>query len=238
MFEPIISETSPQWWAMLICILVALAMGLVFAILYAKLKQNDNYFKDMPITFTLFPFIVATLVVSIMLLTGSFDLADPVYSRLFRAAGALVACFLFLRFRSFPRSFEDLTYIFSLIGCGLLAGMGYLILAGIFYAVLILVFVIFRLSGFPRISSRRLNVKITVPEDLNYEEIFDEVMKKYTVHYDLTRIKSSDMGTLFILNYELNLAKDVSLKEFLDEIRKRNGNLDITVAKKKFASEE
>ena len=71
-----------------------------------------------------------------------------------------------------------------------------------------------------------------------YEEIFDEVMKKYTVHYDLTRIKSSDMGTLFILNYELNLAKDVSLKEFLDEIRKRNGNLDITVAKKKFASEE
>lgn len=239
MFDSIISETAPQWWAMLISIAVALLMGIVFAILYAKLKEHDSYYKDMPISFALFPFIVAVLVIGITLLTISFGgSGDLTTSRLLRAGGALLGCFLVLRFRSFPRSFEDLTYLFSLVGCGLLVGLGYLAFSGILYAVLIAMFIIFRLVGFPQISARRLNLKITIPEDLNYEGVFEETMKKYTVHYDLTKIKSSDMGTLFILNYEVTLAKNASLKDFIDEIRQKNSNLDIAVSKKKFISEE
>lgn len=239
MFESIISDSSIQWWAVLICLVVALAMGLIFAILYAKLKQNDGYYKDMPICYALFPFIVTALIISITAIAISYSgSSDSTTARYLRAGGALLGCFLLLRFRSFPRNFEDLTYLFCLVGCGLLTGLGYLGYAAIFYGVIIIMFVVFHLTGFPAISSSRLNVKVTIPEDLNYEDAFDEIMKKYTTHYSLTKIKSSDMGTLFIINFEVTMKKEVSTKLFIDELRQRNGNLDIAVTKKKFMSEE
>lgn len=239
MFDTIIPDSSIEWWAILICLFAALAMGIIFALLYVKLKSNDGYFKDMPISFALFPFIIAGMTLAITFITALYTAdADNVTSRYIRAGATLVGCFLILRFRSFPRNFEDLTYLFALVGCGLLCGMGYLTFAAIIFLVLIAVFFIFHLTGFPRVSPLKLNMKVTIPEDLNYEDVFEEVMNKYTTYHHLTKIKSSDMGTLFILNFEINLKKDTSIKEFIDQVRQRNGNLDVAVTKKKFMIDE
>ena len=94
--------------------------------------------------------------------------------------------------------------------------------------------IILRLINYPFISPRQFKLKVTIPEDLNYEHVFDDVFEKYLEVANLGKIRTSDLGTMFTLNYEIIFKKGASQKEFIDALRERNGNLNIQLTSKKF----
>jgi len=71
-------------------------------------------------------------------------------------------------------------------------------------------------------------LRITIPESLDYDGLFDDLFEKYTKSCVLERVKTSNMGTLYELTYRVTLPDDHAPKAFLDELRCRNGNLNIT----------
>ena len=236
LFESIIKETATEAQA-IILLLVVIDMGVVFSVIYCLIKQKDGYFKDMPITLAVFPLIVCSLTLAISALTYSYT-GDIATVRFGRLSVALVTAFVMLKFRSQQRTTEDLTYLFGITGCALVVGMGYLwfglLIFGLFAGLVVILYV----TGFPLLSKRNLNLKVTIPEDLNYEHAFDDIFEKYTKKHNLTKVKTSDMGTMFVLNYEVILKSNVSNKEFIDEIRQRNGNLNVVLTVKKYTTIE
>ena len=234
LFESIIKQTATPAQAILL-LLVSVAIGVVFGLVYCLLKQRDGYFKDMPITLAVFPFIVCSLTLAISALTYAYT-GDITTVRFGRLSVALVTAFAMLKFRSQQRTTEDLTYLFGVTGAALIIGMGYLWFGLFIFGVLTLLVSILYKLGFPLLSKRNLNLKVTIPEDLNYEHVFDDIFEKYTKYNHLTKVKTSDMGTMFVLNFEIILKRGVSSKEFIDEIRQRNGNLNVILTVKKYTS--
>ena len=236
LFESIIKETATEAQA-IILLLIVMALGVGFSVIYCLIKQKDGYFKDMPITLAIFPLIVCSLTLAISALTYSYT-GDIATVRFGRLSVALVTAFVMLKFRSQQRTTEDLTYLFGVTGCALVIGMGYLWFGLLIFALFAGLVVILYVTGFPLLSKRNLNLKVTIPEDLNYEHAFDDIFEKYTKKHNLTKVKTSDMGTMFVLNYEVILKSNVSNKEFIDEIRQRNGNLNVVLTVKKYTTIE
>ena len=236
LFESIINQTPTAVQA-IILLLVTVAMGVIFGMIYCLLKQRDGYFKDMPITLAVFPVIVTALTLAISALTYSYT-GDIATVRFGRLSVALVTGFAMLKFRSQQRTTEDLTYLFGITGSALVIGMGYLWFGLLIYAIITIMVVVLYKCGYPLLSKRNLNLKVTIPEDLNYEHAFDDIFEKYTKYHNLTKVKTSDMGTMFVLNYEIILKSNVSNKEFIDEIRQRNGNLNVVLTVKKYTTIE
>ena len=132
-----------------------------------------------------------------------------------------------VRFRSAPGDPKDIVYVFMALAGGFACGRGY-VTYGIFFIILICVFMILlsRLGyGKKRMNVRKLRIKI--PENLNYTDAFDDILKKYTKNFELEKIKTIDLGALFELTYHVTLSTDINEKEFIDELRCRNGNLTI-----------
>ena len=122
LFESIINQTPTAVQA-IILLLVTVAMGVIFGMIYCLLKQRDGYFKDMPITLAVFPVIVTALTLAISALTYSYT-GDIATVRFGRLSVALVTGFAMLKFRSQQRTTEDLTYLFGITGSALVIGMG------------------------------------------------------------------------------------------------------------------
>ena len=236
LFESIINQTATPGQAILL-LLVSVAIGVVFGLVYCLLKQKDGYFKDVPITLAVFPFIVCELTLAISALTYAYT-GDIATVRFGRLSVALVTAFAMLKFRSQQRTTEDLTYLFGITGAALIIGMGYLWFGLLIFGILTVLIIALYKLGYPLLSKRNLNLKVTIPEDLNYEHVFDDIFKKYTKYNHLTKVKTSDMGTMFVLNFEIILKPDVSTKEFIDEIRERNGNLNVVLTVKKYTTIE
>ena len=236
LFESIINQTATPGQAILL-LLVSVAIGVVFGLVYCLLKQKDGYFKDVPITLAVFPFIVCGLTLAISALTYAYT-GDIATVRFGRLSVALVTAFAMLKFRSQQRTTEDLTYLFGITGAALIIGMGYLWFGLLIFGILTVLIIALYKLGYPLLSKRNLNLKVTIPEDLNYEHVFDDIFKKYTKYNQLTKVKTSDMGTMFVLNFEIILKPDVSTKEFIDEIRERNGNLNVVLTVKKYTTIE
>jgi hypothetical protein len=110
---------------------------------------------------------------------------------------------------------------------GLSIGLGYLTLGILIAVVLGIVIVVIGKSGFGVSKQKEKRLKIIIPEDMNYQGAFDDLFVKYTSFNELQKVKTTNMGTLFELNYDVIIKKDVSEKEFIDGIRCRNGNLNI-----------
>ena len=236
LFESIFNQTATPAQAIFLLI-VTVIIGLVFGVVYCVVKQKDGYFKDMPITLAVFPLIVCGLTLAISTITYSYtgDITTVRYGRL---SVALVTGFAMLKFRSQQRTTEDLTYLFGVTGCALILGMGYLYFGLVMFVFLTVLVIALYVLGFPVLSKRNLNLKVTIPEDLNYENAFDDIFEKYTKKHNLTKVKTSDMGTMFVLSYEIILKSKVSNKDFIDEIRQRNGNLNVVLTVKKYTTIE
>ena len=237
-FDPIFDLSNPDVFLLILALLAAIGFGVGFAILYVIFKRDDGYYKDTPITYSLFPLIVAGLSIVVSVITNAFAAnitsATSVEARIARAAVALVSALVIIKFRSEQRTPEDLTYIFFLTGIGMLCGIGFLGFAVILFAAVVLVFVLLHVFKFPRASFRKMSLKITIPEDFCYENAFDDILNEYCTSFVMHKIKSSDMGTLFILSFDVTLKKGVSTKDMLDKIREKNGNLDISLTMKRF----
>lgn len=194
-----------------LCTIVALILGFIIACVY---MYKNNYSKNFVVTIVILPVIIQAL---IMLVNGNLG-----------TGVAVLGAFSLIRFRSAPGSAKDITSIFFSMAVGIAVGMGYLVYAAVFTAVVSLVLVILSTVSFGETNYAMKNLKITIPENLDYTEIFDEIFRKYTKKTELHTVRTTNLGSLYELQYTIQL-KDVSKeKEFIDELRCRNGNLNIS----------
>jgi len=145
-------------------------------------------------------------------------------------AFSIAGAFSIIRFRSTQGNPKDLAFIFLTLAIGLACGKGYILAALILVALVCLVMIALSLIGFATPRAVKKLLKITIPENLSYEGVFDEIFSKYLVKSSLVKVKSTNYGTMFDLSYEIAFKKDVSHKEFIDDLRTLNGNLNISIS--------
>lgn len=207
----------------MLCLGFSLVLGLIMAGTY---MYRSRYTKSFVVTLALLPAVVCIV---IMLVNGNVGTGVAV-------AGA----FSLVRFRSVPGSAKEICMLFLAMGAGLISGMGYLGFAILFTAVMCIMFMLYnRLDlGSGKNSNTYKTFVITIPEDLDYSNVFDDIFDKYTTSSDLTRVKTTDMGSMFRLTYNVKLKDSIKEKEMIDMIRCRNGNLEITVSKQETTTSE
>lgn len=232
LFKTIIDQNSGVW-PVLLCLILTLILSVGFGIAFSLIKRNEGFPKDLPFTYAILPVVICGITLAITLIVRDQSVSETT-SRYERVLVALLAALVMIRFRSSQRTTEELTYIFFLVVIGLLIGMGYIGFGLILYFIVFLLLIGLYFFKYPILSKHNLNLKITIPEDLNYEDAFIDIFNEYTKYYQLTKIKTSDMGTMFVLNYEVVMKKDKNTKEFIDLLRQRNGNLNIVMTMKKY----
>lgn len=144
-------------------------------------------------------------------------------ARAFSLAGA----FSLVRFRSAPGDPKDIAYVFFAMAVGLACGAGYLAYGAMFTLILCIFMIILNRMDFGSKKTQEKQLRITIPENLDYQGAFDDLLEQYTQKYTLTRVKTADLGTLYELSYVICAKNDINEKEFIDALRCRNGNLNI-----------
>lgn len=200
----------------ILCLGVSLIIGLIIAV--ACMWKNQHT-KSFILTVALLPAVVCVV---IMMVNGNIG-----------AGVAVAGAFSLVRFRSAPGSAKEIVTIFLAMGAGLIAGMGYLGFSLLFTVIMSLVFAIYSFAAYnaSAIDSGNRTVRITIPEDLDYTGVFSDIFAEYTKKADLTKVKTTNMGSMFRLTYTLTLRDTAKEKQMIDKIRERNGNLEITVSK-------
>lgn len=195
---------------------VSLGLGGIIAFTYYKTQGEECYQRSLAITLCMLPIILAVIILFI----GSN------IARAFSLAGTLSI----IRFRSAPGDAKDIGFIFFDIAAGLSAGVGLYGYGAVFVIVLcIAIILIEKFKAFEKKTTNK-TLKILIPEDLNYEGAFDEVLNSYTKKHSLAKIKTTDLGSLFELCYNVVMKDNINEQEFLNELRCRNGNLSIILS--------
>ncbi|MGM9971424.1 MAG: DUF4956 domain-containing protein [Anaeroplasmataceae bacterium] len=221
----------------IICLALTIIMAVLFGVVFCLVKRHDGYAKDIPLTYAILPVVICAITLAITMIVYKENLNET-SSRYERVLVALLAGLIMIRFRSSQRTTEELTYIFFLTVIGIIIGMGYIYFGILTYLLVLVLFILLYYLKYPIMSKRNLNIKVTIPEDLNYEHAFDDIFLAYTKHHQLTKVKTSDMGTMFVLNYEVVMKDGKSTKDFIDLIRQRNGNLNVVLTVKKYTQIE
>lgn len=200
----------------LLCIGCALVIGLILAFSY---MYRSRYTKSFILTLALLPAVVCVV---IMMVNGNVG-----------AGVAVAGAFSLVRFRSVPGTAREITMLFIAMGSGLIAGMGYLGFALLFTIIMCVLSVIYnRLDfGAKKNAAMYKTLNITIPEDLDYTGVFEDILNEYTTSSELVRVKTTNMGSMFRLTYNLTLKDATKEKDMIDKLRCRNGNLEITVSK-------
>lgn len=207
----------------LLCVASALVVGLLLAACY---MYRTRYTRSFVATLALLPAIVCVV---IMMVNGNVG-----------AGVAVAGAFSLVRFRSVPGTAKEIGAIFLAMGTGLIIGMGYIAYAFLFAAVLGAVTMLYNHIDFGAGKKAALyrTLHITIPEDLDYTGVFDELLREYTAACELTQVKTTNMGSLFRLTYNITLRNASMEKELIDKLRCRNGNLEITVSKQETITAE
>lgn len=199
----------------LICIGVSIILGIIIAATY---MYRTRYSKSFVVTLAILPAVVCVV---IMMVNGNVG-----------AGVAVAGAFSLVRFRSAPGTAKEIGTIFLAMGAGLIAGMGYLAFAALFTLIICAVLAIcnrFDL-GTSGNSAKYKVLNVTIPESLNYSGVFESVFEKYASSATLSRVKTTNMGSMFRLTYNITMKKGASEKEMIDALRERNGNLEISLA--------
>lgn len=213
-FSSIISDGTFSTGDLLISIISALVSGLIIAGIY---MVHNDYSKSFVVTLALIPSIVGLIII---LVNGNIGTGVAV-------AGA----FSLVRFRSAPGRGEEITSIFLAMAVGLAAGMGYIGIAICFTILISLMILILNITSFGGKKLNEQELKILVPENLDYEGKFNDIFEKYLDHYQIEQVKTAEMGTLYKIEIRVAVKKDVSVKKMIDELRTRNGNLEISIGR-------
>jgi len=193
-----------------VCLIAALVVGFAIALCY---MFKNRYTSSIVVALIIIPAAVSLL---IMLIRNSIG-----------GGIAVAGTFSLVRFRSAQGSAKEIGFIFLSTACGIAIGAGYIGVALIFCLIMIILSVILTLCGFGNIKSGTRMLRVTIPESIDYTDVFDTVFEKYTSSVELVKVRTTNMGSLFRLTYRLELKDASKEKEFIDEIRVRNGNLDI-----------
>ena len=204
----------------LLCVGVALVLGVFLAVVYAV---KSRYTKSFLITLGILPAVVCIV---IMMVNGNVG-----------AGVAVAGAFSLVRFRSAAGTAKEIAVIFLAMAAGLVCGMGYLAYAALFTLIIGVIFLALQFIKIPQSKSvlKQKTLRITIPEDLDYTSIFNDIFDKYTTEYKLTNVKTSNMGSLFKLTYHLTEKDITKEKEMIDELRIRNGNLEISISEQEEA---
>lgn len=192
---------------------ISIVLGLVLALIYVCKNKTT---KSFTMTLSMLPALVCVV---IMMVNGNIG-----------AGVAVAGAFSLIRFRSTPGTAKEIASIFLAMAIGLIMGMGYIGFAVLFTIILglfmfCLNFIGLKTKGY----CKEKTLKITIPEDLNYTEVFDSILTKYTKMYELIHIKTTNLGSLFKLTYNVTIKDEKSEKAMIDELRLRNGNLEIAL---------
>ncbi len=194
----------------------SIVIGFVISLVYLLTHKKEGYSQSFCVTIIL----LAPIVGMVILLIGNN------VARAFSLAGA----FALIRFRSAPGDPKDIAFVFMSVVMGLACGMGYWLYAGVATIIICLVIIILHITNFAGKKGDSYELKITVPETLNYVGAFDETLGKYTKSFKLIRVKSVDFGALFELTFSVDLKDDKQMREMLDDLRAMNGNLKIMLS--------
>ncbi len=197
-----------------VCVLTSMILGLFMSKMYA---YKTKCTKGFVLTLAVLPLAISIV---IMMVNGNIG-----------AGVAVAGAFSLVRFRSVPGTAKEISAIFTAMCTGLTVGMGFIGYAVLFAIIASVFALVLSVSSFgePQYNTRVL--AITIPENLNYTEVFDDIMNKYTSKCSLLSAKTTSMGSLFKLSYEVELVDTAMEKEFIDELRCRNGNLEIIISK-------
>ena len=198
----------------LICTAVSLVLGLGLAFVTTWREKSS---RSLAVTLAVLP---AAVQIIIMLVNGNIG-----------AGVAVAGAFGLVRFRSLPGTAREIAVIFIGMTIGLATGMGFVVLAVLTFVLLGGMLMLLSLLGFGQRSGAVRTLKITIPENLDYDGLFDDILSAYTTSSELIKVKTSNMGTLYELEYAITLPGSTVPKAFLDELRCRNGNLNITCSR-------
>lgn len=207
----------------LLCIAISLVLGLIMAATYIF---NSKYTRSFLLTLALLPAVVCVV---IMMVNGNIG-----------AGVAVAGAFSLVRFRSAPGSAKEIVTIFLAMGAGLIAGMGYLGFAALFTVIMCAILLLYSFIAKKAEAKDAImkELKITIPEDLDYSGIFDDIFAEYTKSAELIKVKSANMGSMFRLTYAIVLRDAAKEKEMIDKIRERNGNLEIMISRQESSNTE
>ncbi|THF75266.1 DUF4956 domain-containing protein [Cohnella fermenti] len=206
----------------LLTIFVSIVLGGLVSLTYMKTNASE-YSQGFALTMVMLPTVVAIII----LLIGS-NIASA-----FSLAGA----FSIIRFRSAPGNPKDITYVLFTMAAGLACGTEHYAYAVLFTLILCILMFVLNKTNFGARRTQIKTLKVTIPENLGYEEAFAEVFNVFDVPYELKKIRTTELGSLYELVYSVTLSESVNQKEFLDAIRSRNGNLDLSLTMSPTANE-
>lgn len=201
---------APSAGDILLCLAASLVLGLIVSLIHIF---RNHYTKSFVVTLALMPAIVQMV---IMLVNGNLG-----------TGVAVMGAFSLVRFRSLPGSAREIGSIFLAMAVGLATGMGYLAVAGLFVLVMGGAVLLYTLTRFGEQKPQK-ELKITIPESLDYGGVFDDLLEEYTSKWELYQVRTTNMGSLYKLDYRIVLKNPVREKELIDQLRCRNGNLEIS----------
>lgn len=210
MFESIFTAGSISAQSEIICLIASLVLGGLISITYMK---TGEYSKNFASTLIILP-----IIVSVVMTLVNGNLGTSV---------AILGAFSLIRFRSIQGTSRDISYVFFAMAAGLATSTGYLAFGAVFTVFVCLVLIILYFVDFGKNVAEGKELKITIPENLDYTDLFDDIFKKYTRKHSLERVKTTNMGSMYELCYHIDLIKGKSEKNMIDEIRCRNGNLTV-----------
>lgn len=223
MFTSIISTSTEALSVTnaLLCITASLVLGLIISLTYMSSK---SYSKNFITTLAIMPVLVQIV---IMLVNGNLG-----------TGVAVMGAFSLVRFRSVPGSSKEISFIFFSMAVGIATGVGYIAFAVVITLIVCLVFLILNKLSFGESKTCDRKLKITIPENLDYTHIFDDLFDKYAKSVNLEKVKTTNLGSMFELHYNITIKNPEEEKEFIDDLRCRNGNLTIILSRNPSQYEE
>lgn len=197
----------------IICMFSALTLGVIIASLHkATTRSNKNFITTLAI--------LPTLVSAVILMVNG-NLGTSV---------AVLGAFSLVRFRSIPGNSKEILSVFFAMTIGLAIGTGYIAFASILTIIIALVMIFLNYINFGESKTDQKILKIVIPEELDYTEVFDDIFNENLKSYSLEQSKTTNMGSMFELKYLITLKEKTNEKEFIDKLRIRNGNLKISIS--------
>jgi hypothetical protein len=216
-----VTNGTPSFGGLLVCTACSLIFGLIVA---ASYMFRNKYSTSLAVTLVLLP---ATVQIIIMLVNGNIG-----------AGIAVAGAFSLVRFRSIPGNARDICSLFFAMALGFVMGMGYIFYAFVFLLLIGGASLLLTCFRFGQGVSEARVLRITIPETLDYDELFDDILAKYANSAELDRVKTTNMGSLYELTYSVRLKSAAMPKAFIDELRCRNGNLNILLGREQVGREE
>ena len=211
MFNSVIDSTGLTLTSTLICSVSAIIIALVH-------MKTSKYSKNFIITLSVLPILVSVVM---MMVNGNLG-----------TSVAILGAFSLIRFRSMPGNSKEILSVFFAMAIGLSVGMGQVLFAGLITLIVGLTILLLNYVKFGEANNLEKELDITIPEDLDYDNVFEEIFNKYLKSCELLKIKTTNLGSLYELKYNIILNKNVKIQEFINELRVRNGNLKISIHNK------